>query len=69
MILQTLDITAEDLPHLFQRFWRKDAARTGARSGLGLALASAFADAMGLEIKAELPAPALLALTVTGPAA
>ena len=66
---QTHDVTAEDLPHLFERFWRKDAARTGERSGLGLALARAFADAMGMEIKAELPAPDTLSLTVTGPAA
>ena len=62
---QTHDVTADDLPHLFDRFWRKDASRTGARSGLGLALAKAFAVAMGMEIKAELPAPAILALTVT----
>ena len=62
----TPDVTAEDLPHLFDRFWRKDAARTGPRSGLGLSLARAFAEAMGMEIKAELRAPATLALTVTG---
>ena len=64
---RTHDVTAEDLAHLFERFWRKDAARTGVRSGLGLALAKAFAEAMSMEIKAEIPAPATLALTVTGP--
>jgi signal transduction histidine kinase len=38
------DLRAEDVPHVFEPFWRKDAARTnGAHSGLGLSLAEAFA--------------------------
>ena len=45
----------EDLPHLFQRFWRKDTARsTPEHSGLGLSLARAFADALGMNLRAEL---------------
>lgn len=60
------DLTPEDVPHLFERFWRKDPARTGARSGLGLALVKAFADAMGMEVEAELRADSTLGITVRG---
>jgi two-component system sensor histidine kinase QseC len=38
------DLTAADMPHLFERFWRKDGARAdGQHHGLGLALAAEFA--------------------------
>ena len=37
-------LTAADLPHLFERFWRKDGARSdGNHHGLGLSLAAEFA--------------------------
>ncbi len=49
------DVDAEDLPHLFKRFWRKDAARSGnGHTGLGLALAKTFALAIGCELTAHL---------------
>ncbi len=40
-------IAAEDLPHLFERFYRADKARTntGGSSGLGLAICQAIAAA------------------------
>ena len=42
------DLCAEDVAKLFERFWRKEAARTGGEhAGLGLNLARAFAAAMG----------------------
>lgn len=42
-----------DPPHLFERFWRKDAVRTGSlHAGLGLPLARAFAELMGLDLTA-----------------
>jgi len=42
------DLTGEDVPRLFERFWKKDAARTDARHhGLGLALAAEFATLLG----------------------
>ena len=43
-----------DLPHLFERFWRKDAARTGSlHAGLGLPLAKACAEVLGWGVGAE----------------
>ncbi len=67
-ITNTTDkLTREDLPHLFERFWRKDAARTGAgHSGLGLSLAQAAANALGLKLVAEMPDDATLRLTLRG---
>ncbi len=45
------DLVVADLPHLCERFWRKDAARTSAsHSGLGLSLAQQLAGALGLDI-------------------
>jgi two-component system sensor histidine kinase QseC len=45
----------EDLPHIFERFWRKDTARTGGlHSGLGLSIVQALADALGVEVVADL---------------
>ncbi len=49
-------IPAEDLPRIFDRFWRGDPARThqtGAGSGLGLAIAKSLVEAHGGRIWAE----------------
>jgi two-component system sensor histidine kinase BaeS len=42
-------ISAEDLPHVFDRFWRADKARTRGTggSGLGLAIVRKLAEAHG----------------------
>jgi two-component system sensor histidine kinase QseC len=49
------DIAEEDLPRMFDRFWRRDKARGGAgHAGLGLALARSCAEIMGLDLCAEL---------------
>jgi len=42
------ELRQEDLPHLFERFWRKDPSRTGyGHSGLGLSIVSSCAGLMG----------------------
>jgi signal transduction histidine kinase len=44
-----------DLEHLFERFWRKDSARTGGRhSGLGMALVRSAAASLGIGIEVTL---------------
>jgi signal transduction histidine kinase len=59
------NLRAEDLAHLFEPFWRKDAARTdGSHCGLGLALVSAYAKLLGLSIEADLPAADLFRITI-----
>jgi two-component system sensor histidine kinase QseC len=62
------NLTSEDIPHLFERFWRKDPARTGAEhAGLGLALARALAASLGYTLVAELGSDARLTMTLSGP--
>jgi signal transduction histidine kinase len=49
-------IPSEDLPRIFDRFWRGDPARThepGGGSGLGLAIAKSLVEAHGGRIRAE----------------
>jgi signal transduction histidine kinase len=61
------NLDANDLPHLCERFWRKDAARSSAEhAGLGLALARAFAELLGWQLRADLLEPGTLALSLTG---
>lgn len=45
---------AIDVEHLFDRFYRADAARQGGGSGLGLATAAKLAAAMGMSLEARL---------------
>lgn len=46
-------IAPEALPHIFERFYRADAARGGDGFGLGLSIAQAIARAHGSELQAE----------------
>ena len=48
-------LAPDDIPHLFERFWQKDAARSSPdHCGLGLALARAYAQSLGMKLDAEL---------------
>lgn len=48
-------LAAEDLEHLFQRFWRQDKARqSNAHAGLGLSLAATCAQVLEFELNAGL---------------
>lgn len=46
-------ITTEDLPYVFDRFYRAETARALPGSGLGLAMARQIARAHGAELTAE----------------
>jgi two-component system sensor histidine kinase QseC len=49
------DLAVEDLDHIFERFWRKDTARSdGMHSGLGLSIVKAFSDLLNFDIQARL---------------
>lgn len=64
----THDLTAKDVPKLFDRFWRKDAARSGGTHlGLGLALSRSFAHAMGWTLTAALNDRRQIVFTLAGP--
>jgi two-component system sensor histidine kinase QseC len=61
---------AADLPHLFEPFWRKDAARSGgAHSGLGLSLVAAYARLVDAQVSATLPEPGRISVAFRLPAA
>ena len=51
---QTRELTAEDVPHVFDRFFTSDKMRTGHNTGLGLAIVKALADQMGCRLEAAL---------------
>lgn len=60
-------LSPQDLPHLFERFWRKDAARTDSTHvGLGLSLARVSADVLGMTLSAEMPDRTTLRLVLSG---
>ena len=62
------DLTANDLSHFSERFWRKDRARSNPNhSGLGLSLVKAFSGRLGFQLEARLVDPSTLSVTVTGP--
>jgi signal transduction histidine kinase len=58
-----------DLPMLFERFWRKDKARSDSEhTGLGLSLARSFAELLGYSLQASLDTQAgELNMTLKGP--
>jgi two-component system sensor histidine kinase QseC len=61
-------LSAADVPRLFDRFWRRDAARSDTdHVGLGLSLARAFARAIGGDLTASMDDAGGLTLTVRIP--
>ena len=64
-------LTAEDVARLFERFWRKEAARSGSghHAGLGLPLARSFAESMEWTLTAALEAEGRLVFRLAGPGA
>jgi two-component system sensor histidine kinase QseC len=63
-------LTAEDVTKMFDRFWRKEEARSGGNHfGLGLSLAKMFAHAMDWTLSAQLDEQRRLEFTLSGPAA
>ena len=51
---ETRELTEEDVPHVFDRFFTSDKMRTGRNTGLGLAIVKALADQMGCRTEAAL---------------
>lgn len=63
----TTDLRREDLPRLFERFWRKDAARSSAEhSGLGLPVSETFARHLGCTLTAAMPNRHEVVMTLSG---
>lgn len=61
-----LELLPEDVPCLFDRFWRKDAARSeNHHSGLGLSLAAGLAEVLGGRVDANLAETGELTMTFT----
>ncbi|MDE3084475.1 MAG: sensor histidine kinase N-terminal domain-containing protein [Verrucomicrobiota bacterium] len=63
----TDNLEPADVEKIFDRFWRKEAARSdGQHVGLGLSLAKAFSDAMGWTLSAALDQNQRLVFTLVG---
>jgi two-component system sensor histidine kinase MprB len=58
----------EDLPHIFDRFYRAAAARSAAGSGLGLAIVKEIVHQHGGEVRAENRLPSGAAILIDLPA-
>src|SRR5262249_38281043 len=61
-------LESQDLPVMFDRFWRKDEARTGGHGvGLGLAVVRALAALLAIGIETELTPDRTFRITLSMP--
>ena len=62
------DLSQDDLPHLLERFWRKDEVRgfESSHCGLGLSLVDALATELGLAVSVRLSPSAVLTIELQG---
>lgn len=64
---RTEQLQPDDVAKVFDRFWRKDAARSGGQhAGLGLSLVSALSKLLGLSVSARLEHGGLFHVTLSG---
>jgi two-component system sensor histidine kinase QseC len=68
VVNDTVALSKDDLPHLFEPFWRKDAARTdGSHCGLGLTLVEAYVKLLDGTVEAAMPEAGSFCVTVRMP--
>ena len=59
-------LSADDLDHIFERFWRKDQARTsGKHVGIGLALVKSYAQCLDLEVETMIDVDKKFSIKIT----
>ena len=59
-------LSSQDLGKIFERFWRKDAAREpGRHAGIGLSLVKSYAKLMGLEVRASISDDSQFGITLS----
>ena len=63
----TTDLCEQDIDIMFDRFWRKDQARSGSgHAGLGLSLVKALADVLNINIHPLLTKDSRFTLSLSG---
>jgi len=63
----TDSLETDDLPRMFDRFWRKDPARTeSGHAGLGLSLVAAFCALLGIQVEARLSSGRVFEIRLQG---
>lgn len=62
-------LSAEDLPHVFDRFWRKSAARGDREhTGLGLAISKGLCTHLGVDVRMDMPSDGTVRVRLFFPA-